>query len=298
MVTSGTVVGNGGMGSIEGKEIVVIGHGCRCPARFGSMAGRAVGTQADLLMVGVSRLVEIILVAADAFGGCAGISVGMTGEAFQTYMGSRERKVRLVVVEDLLFLTGGMASEARCCRIRITRDRLMVLIGGRLVVFMAFDAAECRKVILLDVAGRARIPGAGMGAGIDRKKLAIVITEIGRFPAHVGGMTTLAVSREPGLKVIRVDGRLEILLVAGNAIRGNVAIVVADMAAGTFIDGMAFGQREKVVVKAIGYPAKGICVVALRTVGRESCLAVVGLGRSQVVLLMAGDAGRIDGVEA
>lgn len=95
----------------------------------------------------------------------------------------------------------------------------MVLIGGRLVVFMAFDAAEYRKVILLDVAGRARIPGAGMGAGIDRKKLAIVIAEIGRFPAHVGGMTTLAVSREPGLKVIRVDGGLEILLVAGNAIR-------------------------------------------------------------------------------
>ena len=119
VVTTGTVVGDSGMGSIKCKEIVVVGHGCGCPARFGSMAGRAVGTQTDLLMVGVSRLVEINLVTADTFGGCACISVGMTGETFQTNMGSCQREIGPAVVEDLLFLTRGVASQTSRCRIGI-----------------------------------------------------------------------------------------------------------------------------------------------------------------------------------
>lgn len=119
VVTTGTIVGDSGMGSIKCKEIVVVGHGCGCPARFGSMAGRAVGTQTDLLMVGVSRLVEINLVTADTFGGCACISVGMTGETFQTNMGSCQREIGPAVVEDLLFLTRGVASQTSRCRIGI-----------------------------------------------------------------------------------------------------------------------------------------------------------------------------------
>jgi len=139
----------------------------------------------------------------------------------------------------------------------------MVLISGWLVVLVALNAAESCKIVFLDVAGCASIPRAGMGARVNRKKLAIVIAEIGRFPTHVGGMTTLAISRKAGLKMIRVDGGLEILIVTGNAIRRSIAVVVTSVTKGAVVDSMPFGQREKVVVKAIGYPGKSICIMAL-----------------------------------
>ena len=298
VVTTGTVVGDSGMGSIECKEIVVVGHGCWCPARFSGVAAGTVGAQTDLLVVGVGGLVEVVLVAAHTFGGRAGVAVGMAGEALQREVGSRQGKVGLVMVEDLLFLSRGMAGQTRRGRIGITGYRLMVLIGDGLIVLVALDAAEGRKVVLLDVAGGAGIPGAGMGAGVDRKILPIVVAEIGWFPAHLRGVTALAVGRESSLQVVGVDRSLKVLLVAGDARRRYVGIVVADMAAGTVLDGVAVGQRKEIVVKAIRDPGKSIHIVALRTVGRETRLRVVRPGRGLKVLLMAGDACRVDGVEA
>lgn len=174
----------------------------------------------------------------------------------------------------------------------------MVLISGWLVVLVALNAAESCKIVFLDVAGCASIPRAGMGARVDRKILPIVVAEIGWFPAHLRGVTALAVGRESSLQVVGVDRSLKVLLVAGDARRRYVGIVVADMAAGTVLDGVAVGQRKEIVVKAIRDPGKSIHIVALRTVGRETRLRVVRPGRGLKVLLMAGDACRVDGVEA
>lgn len=174
----------------------------------------------------------------------------------------------------------------------------MILIGGRLIVLVAFDAAESRIIVVLDVTGGTGIPGTRMGARVNGEVLGVVLPEIGRFPARVGGVTRLAVGRKTRLYVVRVDRSLKVLLVAADAVGGDVRVVVANVTTGTVVDGMAFGQGKEVVVETIRDPGKGIHVMALRTIGGESDLGVIRLGRGLEVFLVAGDACRIDGVEA
>ena len=80
-VTVRTIVGDRRMCPTQNINLIVDRELCRTPARFGRMAGRAIRTQAQLLVVRIRRLVKIVLVAADTFHRRAGISIGMAVHA-------------------------------------------------------------------------------------------------------------------------------------------------------------------------------------------------------------------------
>ena len=73
-----TVVSNRRMCPTQYIDLIVDRELRRTPPRFCRMAGRAVRTDAQLLVIGIGRLVEVILMAAHTFGGGAGITIAMT----------------------------------------------------------------------------------------------------------------------------------------------------------------------------------------------------------------------------
>ena len=72
---------------------------CRTPARFRRMARRTIRTYPQLLMVRIRRLIEIALVAADAFHRRAGISVGVAVDARDRSMRTSKREICLIVIK-------------------------------------------------------------------------------------------------------------------------------------------------------------------------------------------------------
>ena len=87
------IVGNRRMRPTQYINLIVDRELRRTPARFRRMAGRAIRTQAQLLVVRIRRLIKIVLVAADAFHRRTGISIGMAVHARDRGVRSRQREV-------------------------------------------------------------------------------------------------------------------------------------------------------------------------------------------------------------
>ena len=77
-MTARTVVSNRCMCPTQYIDLIVDREAGRTPPRICRMAGRAICTDAQLLVIGIGRLVEVILMAAHTFGGGAGITIAMT----------------------------------------------------------------------------------------------------------------------------------------------------------------------------------------------------------------------------
>ena len=73
-----TVVSNRRMCPTQYIDLIVDRELRRTPPWFCHMAGRAVRTDAQLLVIGIGRLVEVILMAAHTFHRCARIAIAVT----------------------------------------------------------------------------------------------------------------------------------------------------------------------------------------------------------------------------
>jgi hypothetical protein len=101
VVTSGAVVGNGSVRSIQCVEIIVVGKGSRRPTGLGGVATCTVSAQPQRNVVGIARLIEIVGMTARA--GVGRIGIIPTNVAGRTIIGdqrvaARERE-EVVVVE-------------------------------------------------------------------------------------------------------------------------------------------------------------------------------------------------------
>ena len=77
-VAARAVVSNRRMRSTQYVNLIVDRELRRTPPRIRRMAGRAVRTDAQLLVIGIGRLVEVILMAAHTFHRCARIAIAVT----------------------------------------------------------------------------------------------------------------------------------------------------------------------------------------------------------------------------
>ena len=81
VVAVGTLVGDGGVGSVEGVVVVVYVETGRAPSRIGGVAVVAIGRQIELRVAWVGGGVVVVLVATDASGGCVDVIGVMAVEA-------------------------------------------------------------------------------------------------------------------------------------------------------------------------------------------------------------------------
>ena len=98
-VAACTIVSNRRMRSTQYVDLIVDGELRRTPARFCRMAGCAICTDAQLLVIRIGRLIEVILMAAHTFHRSTCIAIAMTIYTSYAYMCSRQREVCQTVVK-------------------------------------------------------------------------------------------------------------------------------------------------------------------------------------------------------
>ena len=289
-MAAGAIVGDGGMSACQGINFIVDGKLCRTPAWLCGVAGCTIGAQAQLLMVGVSRLIEVGLVAAHTGGGRTGVAIGMAFDASDGEVCSGQREVGLVVVKGTVGGSGGMAGQAGAAGIGVAGDALVFGVGVGLVVLVAVDAADDGKIAGVGMAGGTGIPGTLVGARVNGKILRIVI-ESGGAPAglRVAGGTVGGKARGGVRRILRLLVIGQVAAYAG--IRSVVEVFV--VAAGTVVGGGGMGAVEGKEVVVVGHgrraPAR-FGGVAGSTVGAQTDLLVVGVGRLHEVVLVTADA--------
>lgn len=165
VVAGGTLVGDGGVGAVEGIEVVVDVKGGGLPARFGGVAGGTIFRQAQIDVAGVVGLVEIFGVTCLTSRWCTRITRGVALGASSSQVGTRQGKSRQGVVEDVLHVPCGVAGQAGRIFIDIPVYGLVGIAGGGIGV--ANGTAEHAEVAAIGMTGCAGIPRAGMGSRVN-----------------------------------------------------------------------------------------------------------------------------------
>ena len=172
------------------------------------------------------------------------------------------------MVKRLLCRTGRMAGQALGAAVCIALDAIVFVVHVRFIVIMAADAGKLRIDGGVRVAVGTTVPFALVPARVNREGPCIVVTVLRGLPARVGGMALLAFSGKPQRSMIRIGGAVVVGLVAGEADRRGGRVIGGFMALAAVIQGMAQGQREKIVVDAGPRPGEGIHGMALGAVCR------------------------------
>lgn len=154
-----------------------------------------------------------------------------------------------------------MAAVTGCAEILVSPHLGMLLIGCGLAVRMAINTFKRSVVGRVHVAIGTGCPPAGMGAGVNREVLRVMV------PCRRGpvarGVARNTGGREIGSRVDRIIRSSIIGGVAGVAIGRRAAIVAAGMTGHTGNGGMSAGEREgrRCVVERRRRPCGG-CVTS------------------------------------
>jgi hypothetical protein len=131
------------------------------------MAGGAICTQANRHVTRIDGLVKVLFMAGEALCGRAGIPVEMTVNTICCGMRSCKRKVRLIVIERTIGISGRVARKAGRVGISVPRDTVMCIVCFR--VSVAGDTAELSVVIVVGMTIAALHPFTFMRARVDRE---------------------------------------------------------------------------------------------------------------------------------
>ncbi len=173
VVTSGTVIGDWNMCSIQYPEIIVLGELRRTPSGIGGMTHLTIDREVEGDVIGVGGLVEVVLMTGVTIGGRALVAGSMTGSAVHGDMGTGQRKVGQAVIKGIIGITCGMAGITGIAVVGISRNALVVLVGFR--IQMAAQTAELHVVAGIDMTIHAFIPLSFMLSTIDGEVLPVMI---------------------------------------------------------------------------------------------------------------------------
>ena len=91
IMTGGTVVGNSGMGTVQGVNVVMVSKSGGRPTGSSGMACGTVGTEAQSLVIRIGRLIEIRRMTTRTGIRGVGVIAVMTGNAIIGYQGMPPR---------------------------------------------------------------------------------------------------------------------------------------------------------------------------------------------------------------
>lgn len=191
VVAGGTVIGDQGMCAVEWIEIVVIGKESRIPVGVGGVTGRTIHGEAQIDVVGVDCLVEVLGVAGRTIGWCSGIACCMTGCTIHLEMAAGQWEGGQTVIEHVFGIAGGMTRQAGGAGIHIPEHTLMLII--RVGILVTGGAGELGKVGRVGMAFGTGGPLTLVFTGIDREIGGIVVLIGCRGPARIGGVAGRAV---------------------------------------------------------------------------------------------------------
>ena len=137
------------------------------PARPGGVAGRTIRRQAQYLVIGVGSVVKINSMTSLTVRWRSLVSIGMAQQAICIHMRARQGEIGTAVIEAVVCVTGGMASQAGCIFISITAHANVPLV--RFGVDMAIDAHKFGIVGGVVMAIGTLLPLAFMPAAVNRE---------------------------------------------------------------------------------------------------------------------------------
>ena len=191
VMTGCTVIGDQGMGAIQGVEVIVIGEQGRVPVGICGMAGGTIHGESKVVVIRIARLVEILSMAGGALGWCASISCGMTGSAVDSQMAAGEREGGQTVIKDILCIAGRMAGQTSRTGIDVAQYAAMGII--RFGIHVAGRTRKLGVVCRIGMAVGTGGPFPLMLSGIDGEIRGIMVLEGGRHPTRICGMAGCAI---------------------------------------------------------------------------------------------------------
>ena len=200
IVTNCTIVGDGGMRSIQCVKAVVIGKTGWIPARLCRVASGAISGKCQGIVVRIDGLVEIIGMAKSAIGRGACITRSVALNAFDCGVPARQWKCSAVVVKDKIGITSRVAGEAGRIVVAVPIDFTVFVVCLRIGV--AVDTSKNGEIGRVRVAVYALVPFAFVFPAENRKILPVVVKSR-RGPSGLG-VASFAIRRKLQSSVIRI----------------------------------------------------------------------------------------------
>ena len=163
-------------------------------------------------MVGVACLVEIGGMASRTLGRRSCISCRMALDTIGLYMGTRQREIRIGMVEHIVRIARRMASKASRIFIHIPVHAGVRVVGFR--VNMATGTRIFGVIRCIGMAIRTLGPLSFVFPAVNREISGIVHRKRSRHPVRIGGMALRTIIRKMGSLVVRSLCRVVILLMA------------------------------------------------------------------------------------
>ena len=185
----------------------------------------------------------------------------------------------------IISFTPGMTGITGIAVIAVSGNIIMLVIHRTLAVLVTVNTFKPGIIPGIDVTIRATVPFVPVFARIYRE-IQIVMIPVGRCPA-CGRMTGLTSCREVGRRMIGIGCLIVIGCVTGITVCGCVCISRC-MTSQTIQNymGACQGKCCHVMVKSSRAPCHG--GMALGAVMAEAVEAVIGIGGSRVIVLVAG----------
>ena len=152
----------------EGRVIMIEISWCPCSNR---MTYDTICRELSIFMVGVSRVIEIILMTCKAVGRSAAITIGMALQTVHTYMTSCQWEGRVIMIEISWCPSRfSMADDA----IRREQGACMIWICGRIEIIQVAAYAGIRSVIVVTVVAGGAVIGDERVSAIERIVLIVL----------------------------------------------------------------------------------------------------------------------------
>lgn len=296
VVASGAIVGDPGVGSIEGIIIIVHGKRSRHPVRRCRMADHTICGDSQGCMSRIAAAIVVCIMTGKAGRGRSCKPVGMAGDTIDADMGFSERKVGGIVIKGSIRRTVGMTTKTGATLIGIAGNAAVFVIRPRIA--MAGRTGKFGDIIGIGMAIHAIVPFSLVLSTVNGEELGVVVVKGGRHPTCIGRMTLDTIRRQPQGHVIRTEGRVEICLVAADTFRRGIRKIPGRMALITILNIMSQREREKVMRNRIGVPAKAQGTMTIGTTGRIACRNMIGTLGTGIVFPVAADALVADAVKA
>lgn len=162
-------------------------------------------------------------------------------------------------------------------------QRRVIWIGGLAVICCMATVTGIGRIGVIAMVAGVTIIGNGSVRALQWIKL-IVNGELGGRPSRIGSVTHSTIVREMQRCVRRIHTCLIISTMAGIAGVWRIGVTAAGMAFLTILNIVPFRQWKEIVVDFGGHPTRGKHIMALHAVGGKSCLLVIGMCGSCVVL--------------
>lgn len=172
IVTSCTIIGNAGVGAVQGVIVVVDGERSRRPAGR-CMAVFTIGRNANCLVVRICTLIVIYRMAGYTFGRSAGETIGMAIDTSSCQVRPGQREVCGVVVKRIIGISGRVTGKTGRIKINIPVHAGVLIV--RLRVGVAICAGKFHVIRRISMAIRTCRPFSLVLSTVNWEILVVVI---------------------------------------------------------------------------------------------------------------------------